>query len=159
MAEFEDVNDADGPEVMSKLASIKVPWTPKDIRYWFFELELQMTLINIQSQWLKRVILANNLPDSVRGEVKEFLKMTKAEAGATIYKEIKNEIIALYKAKGDESFEKASQMLLETTPSALVKKLANELCDCKKKLDKCCSAKTVSALWRRQLPQPVRTAI
>merc|ERR1711951_183746 len=101
MAEFEDVNETDGPEVMSKLASIKVPWTPKDIRYWFFELELQMTLVNIQSQWLKRVVLANNLPDAVRGEVKELLKQTKAEAGTTIYKELKTEIIALYKPKDD----------------------------------------------------------
>ena len=80
MAEFEDINEADVPKVMSKLSSVKLPWDPRDIRYWFFELELQMTLINIQSAWLKRVVLANNLPTEVRAEVKEFLRQTKAEA-------------------------------------------------------------------------------
>ena len=69
MAEFEDVDEADAPEVMGKLASIKVPWDPRDIRYWFFEVELQMTLINVKSAWLKRVVLANNLPPDVRPEV------------------------------------------------------------------------------------------
>ena len=35
------------------------------------------------------VILANNLPSLIRDEVKEYLKKTKAEAGATIYRDLK----------------------------------------------------------------------
>ena len=115
-------------------------------RYWFFELELQMTLINIQSAWLKRVVLANNLPTEVSAEVKEFLKQTKAETGETIYKDLKAEILSLFAAKEEDAFEKASQMLLKSKPSALAKELAQQLCNCKKKLHECCAAKTVLAL-------------
>merc|ERR1711923_191241 len=67
--------------------------------------------------------------------------------------------MALFGPKEEESYEKALLMGLTTKPSALLKNLADELCDCSKKLEKCCSAKTVSAMWRRQLPQPVRSAI
>ena len=64
----------------------------------------------------------------MRGEVKEFLKQTKAEAGTTIYKDIKMELLSLYAIKEEESFERACQMLLDTKPSALLQRLAEELC-------------------------------
>ena len=96
MSDFDTINTPDDNAVLAKLASVKVTWHQDDIHYWFFEIELQMTLINIKSQWLKRVVLANNLPQNVRGEVKELLKQTKAEAGGTIYKELKAEIVALF---------------------------------------------------------------
>ena len=61
MPQFEDSNGTDGPDVLNKLSSIKVPWDD-DVKYFFFEIENQMEIINVQSQWIKRVILANNLP-------------------------------------------------------------------------------------------------
>ena len=160
MSEFEDIDGTDGPEVPGKLASIKMQWDGKsDLRFWFFELELQMTIINIQSAWLKRVILANNLSSLVKAELKEFLMKPKATAGATIYKELKTELYALFAPKEEDSYAKAKQLLLTSKPSALLKSLAEELCDCTKKLENCCAAKTVSAMWRDQLPQQVKAAI
>merc|ERR1711951_214979 len=67
--------------------------------------------------------------------------------------------MALFGPREEESYEKALQMGLTSKPSALLKNLADELCDCSKKLEKCCSAKTVSAMWKKQLPQPVRSAV
>ena len=40
-----------------------------------------MEMLSIKSQWYKRIVLANNLPEGVRDEVKELLKQTQAEAG------------------------------------------------------------------------------
>ena len=48
--EFDTINGADPPELMGKLGSVKVPFIQKDPKYWFFELELQMTIVNAQSQ-------------------------------------------------------------------------------------------------------------
>ena len=78
MADFEDIDQPEAQETLGKLSAIKVPWNRSDVRYWFFEIENQMELINIQSQWVKRCILANNLPEIVKDEVKELLKTQRA---------------------------------------------------------------------------------
>ena len=161
MADFEDVNEADPPEVMGKLASVKVPWDRKDVGWWFSELEMQMTLINIKSQWIKRVILSNNLPDNVKQEVKSELRKTKSQAATNIYKILKTKVLNLFGPKEGERFEEAAQLNLAAfkKPSALAKRMTELLCECDTPLEACCSAETVSALWRRQLPQQVRSAI
>ena len=51
--EFEDIDNADPPEVLSKLANIKVPWDP-DVEYFLSDLEMQMEIYQVGSQWLKR---------------------------------------------------------------------------------------------------------
>ena len=157
--EFDTENGTDPPELLNRLDKVKVAWDHRDVEYWFTELENQMTLINCQSQWLKRVILVNNLPSGVKDEMKEYLKKTKAQAGTTIYKDMKTQILELYGQKDDEAFEKAMTFVLKDKPSALCKALYEELCDCEKPLEKCCAAKTVLGLWKRQLPQQVRTSI
>ena len=59
----------DPPEVLSKLAGIKVPWD-QDVEYYFFEIENQMEIQGIRSQWLKRCVLANNIPPPHKGRGK-----------------------------------------------------------------------------------------
>ena len=161
MADFEDLNEADPAEVLGKLASVKVAWDCKDVGWWFSELEMQMTLINVRSQWLKRVILSNNLPDNVKQEVKAELRKTKSAAPTNIYKVLKTKILGLFGPKEGERFEEAAQLTLAAfkKPSALAKRMTELLCQCDTPLENCCSAETVSALWRRQLPQQVRSAI
>ena len=161
MADFEDVDAADAPEVLGKLTSIKVAWDPKDLKWWFTELEMQMTLINIQSQWIKRVILSNNLPDSVKSQVKDILKKTKSQAPAKVYKTLKTKVLELFGPREGDRFEEAASLVLTTTPSALAKRITELLCECDgdTPLTGCCQAETVSALWRRQLPQSVRSRI
>ena len=53
-------------------------------------------------------------------------------------------MLALFAPKQEDSYRKATQMLLTSKPSALVKSLADELCDCQKKLENCCAAKRTS---------------
>ena len=181
MTDFEDVDTADAPEVMGKLASLKITWDPKDINWWFSELKMQMTLLNIQSQWIERVNLSNNLPDDVRGEVKDILKKPKSQAPALVYKVLKGKVLKLFGPREGQRFEEASQLVLTGKPSALAKRITELLCQCDTPLQQpaaapapaaaaaaaapaavpkaCCSAEIISALWRRQLPQQVRTRI
>ena len=147
MSEFEDIDGTDGPEVLKSLASCRVPWD-KDVTYFFADLEMHMELLTIKSAWYKRIVLANNLPDTVKPEVRHLLKKTKTQAGSTIYKELKTKIIELFGRKEEELFEEACQLILKNKPSALVKELAERLCDCDPPLHGCCSSRTVSALWR-----------
>ena len=134
---FEDINGQDGPEVMGKVGSVKIPWD-EDVEYFFFDLENQMEMINVQSQWVKRSILANNLPNHIRAEVKDTLKKVRAQVGPTVYKDIKVKVIKLYGRKVGENFERASQRLLLDKPSKLAKELVEDLCKCEDPL-KCCA--------------------
>ena len=60
MPDFEDVNEADGPEVLKTLASITAKWD-RDVDYFLSDLEMKMELNSVKSQWYKRIVLANNL--------------------------------------------------------------------------------------------------
>ena len=77
MSDFDTLDAAEAPDTLGKIAAIKVPWDKKDVAYWFTQLEMQMELYAVKSQWVKRILLANNLPDNVRAEVKELLKIQK----------------------------------------------------------------------------------
>ena len=76
-----------------------------------------------------------------------------------MYKELKLKIIQLFGPVEEEAFERAAALVLTSKPSALAKKITELLCTCDKPLENCCAAATVSALWKRQLPQQVRTAV
>ena len=60
--EFEDIDLPDGPEVLKTLASCSVKWD-KDVEWFFLDLEMRMELLSITSQWYKRIVLVNNLPE------------------------------------------------------------------------------------------------
>ena len=156
--EFEDVNGADPPESLGKLGSIKVPWD-RDVKYWFSELECQMDIIQVKSQWIKRTVLSNNLPSLVKAELKELLKKTKANAPADIYKQIKVKTIELFAPREEDAFERAAALEMTAKPSALAKAITEILCECDPPLTGCCQAKTVAALWKRKLPQQIKTRI
>ena len=157
--DFDMVDEADAAETLGKMAGIKVAWDPQDLEYWFGELEQQMELIQVKSQWTKRIILSNNLPREVKAEVKEILKKPKSAAPVNIYKGLKSKLLELFGPNEEDAFEKAAQLVLTGKPSALAKRIAEILCQCDPPLSDCCAAKTVAALWKRQLPQVVRTAL
>ena len=162
MADFEDIDMPEAQETLGKLAAIKVPWNRSDVRYWFFEIENQMELINIQSQWVKRCILANNLPEIVKDEVKELLKKPKSKLISAhdkmIYKALKSKVLKLFGKKEGDNYDLASQLMLTGKPSALAKKLTELLCECDPPLQ-CCATETVAALWRKRLPAQIRARI
>ena len=161
MSNFDSVDEAEAPETLSRLAQVKVTWDKSDIEYWFTELESQMELYNIKSQWIKRVVTTNNLPDYVKAEVKDVLKLQKSAlsvADKLIYKKLKTKVIKLFGKKEGERYDKAASLLLTTKPSALAKELTECLCQCNPPLQ-CCAAETVAGMWKRQLPPVVRAAI
>ena len=103
MSDFDTINTPDDNAVLAKLASVKVTWHQDDIHYWFFELETQMELINITSQWVKRIVLATNLPETVKEEIKDLLKKPKSQAPAMVYKELKQKIMELFGPREEEA--------------------------------------------------------
>ena len=48
--------------------SIKVEFDQSDIRFWFSQLEDEMAMASIKSQWLKRSVLQRNLPTKQKVE-------------------------------------------------------------------------------------------
>ena len=53
----------------------------------------------------------------------------------------------------------ASQLILTTTPSALMKKMVDIVCPEHPKLQGCCSAALITGMWKQKLPKEVRSAI
>ena len=164
MADFEDLDAAsEAPETLGKLASIKVNWDKKDVEGWFMELEMQMEILNIKTQWVKRIILGNNIPETVKAEVKDLLKVKKSQLtdeNKLIYKVLKTKILKLFGKREGENYDEACAMLLtsEMKPSALCKRLTETLCKCSPQLQ-CCVADVVASLWKKQLPPTVRANI
>ena len=67
----------------------------------------------------------------------------------------------LFGPKEGDKYEKALQLQLTGKPSALAKELVELLCVCDPPLSSptCCAVDTVTAMWRRALPQVVRSAV
>ena len=106
MEDFETENGVDGEKVMDKLGSIKCEFTKDDIEFWFSELETQLEVIEVKSQWTKRIALQRFLPADIKQEVKSLLVIQKAQAGNDIYKRIKAELLDLFGAKPEDAKSK-----------------------------------------------------
>ena len=55
--DFDAENGADGANAMDKMSSVKCEFTREDIEFWFTELETQLEVIEVKSQWSKRIAL------------------------------------------------------------------------------------------------------
>ena len=155
-----DVEDAvDGEKAQDYARSIKIDFEPSDIKFWFSQLEGEMVMATIRSAWLKRTVLQRNLPIKQRSDVKAYLTLTKAEGGATIYKDIKDELIRIYAPKPEDSYCRALSRVLVGLPSQLGAQLIDDVCKKAKKFDNCCCAGHVHALWSQKLPVNVRAHI
>ena len=112
MTEFDAENGTDNDKAMDKLGSVKVPFTKEDIEYWFVELEGQLEVIGVKSQWLKRIALQQFLPPDIRVEIKSLLMVTKANSGDDIYKRMKTELIDLFGQKPEDAYMRAKNRVL-----------------------------------------------
>ena len=61
--EFDVQNDTDGDKALSQLQSAQCPFSKSDIDFWFCQLESQLELIEVKSQWMKRMALLRFLLD------------------------------------------------------------------------------------------------
>ena len=122
------------------------------------QIEDEMTMAGVKSQWLKKTVLQRNLPIKQKEDVKELLSTPKEEAGL-IYKKIKTELMRIYAQKPSDTYRKALTRTMVGLPSQLGYQIVNDICKKTTKLDGCCCAAAAEALWTIQLPVAVRNHI
>ena len=161
MVAFEDAKGTDPTDVHQKLYQLKTRYefNKSDLKFWFNQFESCLQDCGVKNQWTKRRQLANQLPQDAINEVKQLLELTEDEAGDLPYKDLKNQLFELYAPKHEELFQKAMDALMTSTPSALLKKLTDLICQKRPCLENCCCAGLVSGMWRAKLPAEVRKAV
>ena len=154
-----DVEDTEDSEKAAETARhIKVEFDQSDIRFWFAELEDEMLLAGVHSQWLKKSVLQRNLPVKQKEDVKSLLVLPRAQAGS-IYLTIKNELVRIYAPKPSDAYKKALSRTMVGLPSQLGQQIIDDVCKKPQKLVGCCCAGAVEALWSLQLPVQIRAHI
>ena len=157
--DFDSENGADGANAMDKMSSVKCEFTRDDIEFWFTELETQLEVIEVKSQWSKRIALQRFLPADVKQEVKSLLVIPKAQAGDDIYKKIKTELLDLFGPKPEDAYIRAKNRVMTGKPSQLGKALINDICKCPTKLQSGCCAQIVWGMYREAIPVVIRNHI
>ena len=107
MVNYDTEDKDDGDKAQDLGRSIKVEFDAGDIKFWFAQLEDEMVMASVGSQWLKKTVLQRNLPIKQKEDVKSMLTLQKAEAGVNIYLRIKNELVRIYAPKPQASYRKA----------------------------------------------------
>ena len=153
----EDKDDAADASVQAR--HIKVEFDPADVRFWFAQLEDEMTMAGVGRQWLKKTILQRNLPVKQKEDVKSYFTLQKDQAGDHIYLDIKNELIRIYAAKPCDSYRKALSRTMVGLPSQLGYQIVDDICKKPQKLVGCCCSAAALALWTDKLPVNVREHI
>ena len=82
-ADYDLMDAVDGPRALESSGRITLQINLEDITFWFSELESEMLLAGVGSQWLKLSVLRKNLPVKQREDVKSLLRLKKSEAGLT----------------------------------------------------------------------------
>ena len=159
VVEFELEDLQDGAKASELGRQIKVEFSATDIKFWFAELEAEMTMATVKSQWLKKTILQRNLPTKQKEDVKSLLTLTQAQAGDAIYKRIKQELVRIYAPKAKDSYCKALTRTMVGLPSQLGNQIVEDVCKKPAKLQGCCCAAAVEALWHLQLPVGIRAHV
>ena len=130
---------------------------PADVIFWFSQLEAEMLMASVGSQWLKKTILQRVKSDHVFKE--EYVIKAKADAGDHIYLDIKERLIAIYAPKPSDSYRRALSRTMVGLPSQLGNQIINDICKKPTKLSGCCGAGAAHAIWSIQLPINVRGQI
>ena len=159
MADFDTENGTDGEKALGKLGSIKCEFDKNDIEYWFSELEGQLEVIEVKSQWLKRTALQRFLPPEIKAEAKTLFKITKGNAGNDIYKRIKAKLVNLYGQKPEDAYARAKARVMTGKPSQLGEALVDDICRCDVKLSADCCAVIIWGMFREALPVVIRNHI
>ena len=160
MAPYDQDNGTDGERATENMFDIRLECDTKKIKLWFQVLENKMQFAQIRAQWTKLQVLTTVLPANLLVHIESFVALPQASAEETCYYKAKLRLIDIYGEKPQESFEKATRLVLQTTLSELARQITDLICDNKQKpLENCCCAKTVMGIWLRQLSNPVRQAI
>ena len=150
--DYDLLDTQDTPRAIESSGRTQLIINLEDISFWFSELESEMLLAGVGSQWLKLSVLRKNLPVKQREDVKSLLRLKKSEAGPTPYYDVKMALIKLYELKPKDTFKKALGRVLTGLPSQLGNQIVDDICTKPIKLRGCCCAKAANALWTNQLP-------
>ena len=159
VVEYDTANTRDGDKAQELARSIKVEFEPNDVKFWFAQLEGELLMASVGSQWLKKTVLQRNLPNKQKEDLKSYLTLTQTEAGNTIYRDIKQELIRLYAPKPCDSYRKALTRTMVGLPSQLGCQIVDDICKKPNKLRGCCCGAAAEALWSMQLPVHVRSHV
>ena len=157
--DYDKANTADGDKAQDYARAIKIEYEPANIKFWFSQLEGEMLMASVGSQWLKKTILQRNLPNKQKMDVMALLTLTQAEAGDTIYFDIKSELLRIYAQKPQDSYKVALTRTMTGLPSQLGHQIVQDICKKSKKLEGCCCDAATFALWSIQLPVNIRAHI
>ena len=157
--DFDAEDKNDGDKAQDQARQIKIEFSPNDVKFWFAQLEDEMLMASIGSQWLKKSVLQRNLPIKQKEDVKGYLTLTRTEAGQHIYLDIKRELIRIYAPKPSDSYRKALTRTMVGLPSQLGYQIVDDVCRKPQKLVGCCCAGAALAIWTLQLPVNVRAHI
>ena len=127
--------------------------------HWFNDIEADMKKYGINRQWDKKNAIKSVLPEDVIEELKPLLRLTEAEAGDTIYKDVKTELLSIYGPKQTDAFRKAMALRLTGRPSALGKQLIHLICPGSKPMDSCHCANMIFGFWEAQMTPQIRTKL
>ena len=154
---FDTENGIDEAGAHSKLSSVKVAYDPKDLEFFFVNLESAMAYAGIKSQQSKRFCLLGILPNEVKNQFKGIVKATAT--GQQGYKKIKDAVMEVFGPKPGDDFAKAAKLLLTDKPSMLANEIISLVCSHETPLETCCCEGAVLFLWTRQLSGPVKARI
>ena len=157
--DFDLENKEDGDKAQENARHIKIDFEPNNVRFWFSQLEAEMLLANIGTQWLKKTVLQRNLPNKQKEDVQAYLELPRTQAGANIYYDIKQEIIRIYAPKPQTAYKRALGRTMVGLPSQLGHQIVNDVCKKPVKLVGCCCSAAVLAIWEMKLPIEVRAHI
>ena len=115
--DFDLQDGIDAPRALEASGKISIEINLEDINFWFGEIESEMLLAGVQSQWLKFSVLRKNLPVKQREDVKSLLRLKKSEAGPTPYFDVKIALIKIYALRPKDSYKKALGRVLTGLPS------------------------------------------
>ena len=107
---FETENGTDEAGAHSKLSSVKVAYDPKDVEFFFINLESAMAYSGIKSQQTKRFCLLWFLPKEVKTQFKGVI--TATATGQQGYKQVKDAVLEVFGPKPGYDFAKAARLML-----------------------------------------------
>ena len=96
MVKFDQENGTDLEAVHTKIQNVEQEWDHTDVLYWLQQLEMQLELSGVKSQWLKRLIAQKQLPQEIQKELKWILSKDKEQAVNTAYYDLKVELLKKY---------------------------------------------------------------
>ena len=138
MVNFDQENGTDPEGVHTKFQNVEQEWDHTDVPYWLQQLEMQLELSGVKSQWLKRLIAQKQFPQEIQKELKWILSKNKEQAGNTAYYDLKVELLKKYGPKKGSAYKQARQLVLIGKPSHLAKQLIDLLCKRQPPLQGCC---------------------